>query len=263
MNELYQIRLPFDPTEIAVQSAAHNYDNAELGTFKDNLRAPIHKWFKYPAGYSYKFVNASFELFEIRPGHWVYDPFSGSGTTLITAKQAGVNAYGVEAHSFVHWIAEVKLYWDFDLERLSRQLDIFLTGCRANINQKAMQVNLNGTFPDLIYKCYHPDDLKTLYLIREFILNEVEDKHIKNFLKVALTDTLRGAASAGTGWPYVSPRKNQEMVQKDGLTVFQKIVRQMYEDLQAIKIRNFHPNADEPQPNRGIDRIYKIYRIKF
>ncbi len=24
-----------------------------LGTFQDNLRAPIHRWFKYPAGFSY------------------------------------------------------------------------------------------------------------------------------------------------------------------------------------------------------------------
>jgi hypothetical protein len=27
-----------------------------LGTFQDNLRAPIHRWFKYPAGFSYKLV---------------------------------------------------------------------------------------------------------------------------------------------------------------------------------------------------------------
>ncbi len=26
----------------------------ELGTFKDSLRAPIHRWFTYPAGFSYK-----------------------------------------------------------------------------------------------------------------------------------------------------------------------------------------------------------------
>jgi hypothetical protein len=25
-----------------------------FGTFHDSLRAPIHRWFKYPAGYSYK-----------------------------------------------------------------------------------------------------------------------------------------------------------------------------------------------------------------
>ena len=238
-DNMQQLQIPLlEQTKEMNQNLAENYDHAELGTFKDNLKAPIHKWFKYPAGYSYKFVNASFELFGVKSGGWVYDPFSGTGTTLITAKQAGINSYGVEAHSFVHWIADTKLYWNFNLEQLNQQLDTILTSCRSVVNQQVNQINLNGTFPELIYKCYHPIDLKILYLIREFIQLQVEDEHIKDFLKVALTDTLRGAASAATGWPYVAPRKNQEKVLKDALTVFQKTVRQMYQDLQVIKTIN-------------------------
>jgi DNA modification methylase len=208
----------------------------ELGTFKDSLRAPIHRWFKYPAGYSYKFVEVGFELFGVKPGDWVYDPFSGSGTTLLTAKKKGVNAYGVEAHSFVHWVAEVKLYWEFNLDDLNRQLEHLLTKSRAFVRQQIQSVNIEGVFPELIYKCYHPQDLKTLYLLREFIRSQIEDGHIQNLFSVALTDTLRNAADARTGWPYVAPRKNnQEMPLKDAFTIFQKMVRQMYSDLQAIR----------------------------
>jgi DNA modification methylase len=242
MSDIYQTQLPLWQVEDTVQGVAESYDNAEIGTFKDNLRTPIHRWFKYPAGYSYKFIDASFKLFGITSSDWVYDPFSGTGTTLIVAKQAGINAYGVEAHSFVHWVADVKLYWDFDLEWLNRQLDTILTACRATINRQIDQVNLNGKFPELVYKCYHPTDLSVLYLIREFIQHEVEDEYVQNFLKVALTDTLRGSASAGTGWPYVAPRKNQEKVEKDALTVFQRTVRQMYQDLQVVKARKLPPS---------------------
>ncbi len=208
----------------------------ELGTFKDSLRAPIHRWFKYPAGYSYKFVEVGFELFGVRPGDWVYDPFSGSGTTLLCAKRKGINAYGVEAHSFVHWVADTKLYWEFDLVHLNWQLEYLLTKSRSFVRQQIQSVNTEGAFPELIYKCYHPQDLKTLYLLREFIQNQIEDEHIKNLLSLALTDTLRNAADARTGWPYVAPRKdNQEMPLKDAFTVFQKTVRQMYADLQVIR----------------------------
>ena len=57
----------------------------EAGTFKDSLRAPIHRWFRYPAGYSNKFVEESFKKFGIQSTDWVYDPFSFTGTTLIAA----------------------------------------------------------------------------------------------------------------------------------------------------------------------------------
>jgi hypothetical protein len=50
----------------------------DLGTFKDNSRAPVHRWFQYPAGYSYKFVDLMFEKYSVKQGDWIYDPFSGT-----------------------------------------------------------------------------------------------------------------------------------------------------------------------------------------
>ncbi|MFQ5630987.1 MAG: hypothetical protein ACE5I1_19625, partial [bacterium] len=36
-------------------------ENSEWGTFKDSLKAPVHSWFTYPAGFSYKAVEYSIE----------------------------------------------------------------------------------------------------------------------------------------------------------------------------------------------------------
>jgi DNA modification methylase len=210
------------------------YSGRDIGTFKDSMRAPIHRWFRYPAGYSYKFVFENFDLFNIKPGDWVYDPFSGTGTTLICAKQKGINAYGVEAHSFVHWIASVKLYWDFDLTLFERQLDEVLVQCRNAVFRQVDHVEIEGVFPALIYKCYHPHDLKELYVVREFIMNEIQDRHVQDFLKLALTDTLRSASSAGTGWPYIAPRKHKKPIRKGAFAVFEKFVRQMFADLYTV-----------------------------
>lgn len=84
---------------------------SEWGTFKDSLKAPVHRWFTYPAGFSFKAVEHSLEMFGIHPGQTVYDPFMGSGTTNVTAKTLGINSVGVEAHPFVFKIAEAKLNW--------------------------------------------------------------------------------------------------------------------------------------------------------
>ncbi len=205
---------------------------AESGTFKDSKRSPIHSWFKYPAGYSNRFVADIINRFEIGAGHWIYDPFSGTGTTLICAKQFGINGYGVEAHSFVHWVASVKLFWDFDYTVLEVEINQLLDQAKAIVTSKSQHTSIDGIFPELIYKCYHPETLIDLYILREFIIKEVNITPIRELLKLALTDTLRTSSAAGTGWPYIAPNKNTgEKPPKNAVSIFSKTVKKMYEDL--------------------------------
>ncbi|GIK66154.1 MAG: DNA modification methyltransferase [Chloroflexota bacterium] len=211
----------------------------ELGTFKDSMRAPIHGWFKYPAGFSYRFVEMLFDEFSVQPGSWVYDPFSGTGTTLVCAKQQGINAYGVEAHSFVHWVSQIKLYWEYNLSSLGREVEHHLTALQGYIRSN-MHLKVDGVFPELVYKCYHPTDLHTLFLIREY-LNQAESLPLIELCKLALTDTLRTSAAAGTGWPYIAPNKNTgDKPPKDALKLFQSRIRGMVKDIQIV-VRSVPP----------------------
>ena len=67
---------------------------SEYGSFRDSLRAPIHRWFAYPAGYSYKFVDAKMRQYGLNGGSTIADPFLGTGTTSVVAKMNGVNSVG-------------------------------------------------------------------------------------------------------------------------------------------------------------------------
>jgi DNA modification methylase len=70
-------------------------------TFLDNMRLPIHRWFRYSAGFSAEWVKwllAERKLDEAR----VIDPFVGSGTTCLACDEMGVASYGLEAHPFIH-----------------------------------------------------------------------------------------------------------------------------------------------------------------
>ena len=76
-------------------------DGRLSSTFVDNLKLPIHRWFRYSAGFSALWAGEVIEK-EHRNGRLrVLDPFSGSGTVLLEAEQAGVEALGIEAHPFV------------------------------------------------------------------------------------------------------------------------------------------------------------------
>lgn len=206
----------------------------DAGTFKDSMRAPVHSWFRYPAGYSYKFVEHLFEEYQLKPGHWVYDPFSGSGTTLLCAQQTGLNGYGVEAHSFVHWVAQTKLNRHYPIN-FNSQIISLLRSAHEQVMSQRDAVDISGKFPELVYKCYHPRDLNELYLLREFIAT-VEDEPIRDFLKLALTDTLRSSAAAGTGWPYIAPRKNTgDKPARKAMSLFEQTVWKMVRDLELAK----------------------------
>lgn len=234
--DLFEVSSPQIVSE-AVSPAANllTVDGGDIGTFKDSLRAPIHRWFKYPAGYSYKLVEQAFKVFGVGPGQGVYDPFSGTGTTILTAKRNGISGVGIEAHIFVHWVAETKLYWDFDSAELSQWAAKTLKEARRKVERGLPKsINLSEVFPELIHKCYHPVDLQALYLIREYG-RAIESKPHQNLFNLALTDTLRSASTAGTGWPYIAPREsNGSGAPKNAFSVFQNKLLSMVGDLQTV-----------------------------
>lgn len=210
--------------------------NSEWGTFKDSLRAPVHRWFTYPAGFSYKAVEHSLRRFGIATGQTVYDPFMGSGTTNITAKTMGINSIGTEAHPFVFRIARTKLNWEMDQEKIFE----FVQFVEEKLSQKSLALKkrrLESEFPELILKCYEEKTLYDLWALKELIFKHLDDNNLKDFFFVVTTALLRDVSTAATGWPYIAPNKRKiTSIDKDVLVEFSILARQMAADLQKIKL---------------------------
>ena len=209
---------------------------AEYGSFKDSLRAPIHRWFMYPAGYSYRLVESKIEEYGLTSEGLLLDPFVGCGTTSVVAKQHGLDSIGIEAHPFVFWVAKTKLFWEYDLAELAASSeDAYLSASFGDIDKAKERVE-GGAFPDLVVRCFSQENLAKLLLLRDAVEALAVCEEVRDFLKLALTHTLRTVSTAGTGWPYIAPSVyHAKTVKRDALKEFHSQARRMYEDIVAVR----------------------------
>lgn len=169
--------------------------------FLDNLRLPVHRWFRYSAGFSAEWVKW---LLTHRKGAdlRVLDPFVGSGTTCLACDEMGVASYGLEAHPFVFRVAKAKLSYTADPDR-------FLLKAR-NAFRLARSVVASDCYPELIRKCFAPDTLDFLDRFLQAVEREQDGSPEAELLWVALVASLRIVSEAGTApWQYILPGRRK------------------------------------------------------
>ena len=75
--------------------------------FVESMQVPRHRWFPYKEGFSPSFVNGFLAEFGVTSGT-VFDPFSGVGSTGITAAMQGLPAFGVDSSPLATFVAQTK-----------------------------------------------------------------------------------------------------------------------------------------------------------
>jgi hypothetical protein len=116
------------PVPVATKKRAA-VKSARSGTFTDNMKLPVHRWFRYSAGFSAEWVEGLIK--QLSPAA-VLDPFAGSGTTLLAAEASGTMAYGFESHPFVARIALAKTHWNQDENKLFVAAKAVLEAARSD-----------------------------------------------------------------------------------------------------------------------------------
>ena len=235
--------------------------SSEWGTFKDSLRAPVHRWFTYPAGFSYKAVHYSLKKHQITRGMRVYDPFAGTGTTNLAAKCSGIDSCGVEAHPLIFQIACTKLDWKVDEDDIVREVERISA---AIDRKKPAPVDV---MPELVRKCYDESTLNELIAIRDLI-GKIQPVQVRRFLELALINTLRQVSSVETGWPYIAPNKPLNKIpERSAATAFKAQAAKMISDVLQIRRysqdwRNtsadiYHADARKTTiPDNSVDHVF-------
>lgn len=207
-------------------SMFENEERDTSSTFQDNLSLPIHRWYRYSAGYSAEWVESVLRNANASQGSTVFDPFAGSGTTLIAAQKYGCIGYGNEAQSFVYKICDAKLNWVVDPDKFKEASNRLL-----KIAQKKIKSIENP--PDLISRCYSEETIEGLYALKSayFEIEKKEQEDICKLLWLGITSILRSTSSVGTAqWQYLLPNR-QKKNPKLAFAAFEEKINQMLLDI--------------------------------
>jgi hypothetical protein len=187
-----------DATQVRPQVAPVGHTS----NFLNNMRLPIHRWFRYSAGFSaewVKWVLAEKNGSQLR----VLDPFVGSGTTCLACDEMGVPSYGIEAHPFVYRVAQAKLSYATDPGRFVAKADRAFGFARTAVAQIEH-------YPKIIGKCYGIETLDYLDRFRQAVVVEQDGSPEAGLLWMALVSSLRVVSEAGTApWQYVLPGRRK------------------------------------------------------
>jgi len=208
---------------------------ARSGTFVDNLKLPVHRWFRYSAGFSAEWVAS---VIREENAKKVLDPFAGSGTSLLSADAENIVSVGVESHSFVHRIAEAKISWDFDKEIFN---DISKRFCEKANSIEESELEDRST-DKLLGKMYSIEVLKSLERMRVAyteLFEKREDSKEARLVWLGITSILRSCSHAGTAqWQYVLPNKKKNGV-KDPFEAFNQYCDRVLEDAFIVALEGW------------------------
>ena len=157
-------------------------------------------------------------------------PFLGSGTTCLACDEMSVPSFGIEAHPFVYRVAQAKLSYATDPERLISKAEKAFRFARKATAQTTH-------YPEIIGKCYGLEALDYLDRFRQAVEVEQDGSPEAGLLWMALVSSLRAVSEAGTApWQYVLPGRRKTVPPLPEVTLH-KAVQMIVADIRFMARR--------------------------
>lgn len=205
-------------------------------TFLRNRGEPIHRWFRYSAGFSASWVNEVIQEAKSRQEVRVLDPFAGSGTVLLEAERCGVSSFGLEVQPFVARITRAKLLWRSNPNILEKYAQKIIAVAKAISSDTSV-------YPSLTQQCYPAPILEALDQLRRGLQEVWNDAPESELAWLALASILRLTSPVGTAsWQYVLPKKSKANT-NEPFQAFVEKIRQMASDMRLRQAAPYGPQA--------------------
>lgn len=205
--------------------------DANFGSARDNMSCPVHNWYKFTAGFSYKFVDIILKDYVGRDVV-VYDPFAGCGTTLVECQKNGFRSIGNESQELMCDIIRAKLNWDISYQHFNQGLDSITRYLKEKINSEDIVLE----FHPLLRTLYDEPSLRELYCIRNAI-RLLKNNDAQLFFNLALSQTLHKAALHPISGPYIV-RSSYLIDSGKAWEKFQSISSKMFDEIHMMPHRN-------------------------
>lgn len=175
----------YHPVELPhyYQNHVERFEIGRKVTFNECKNLPIHRWYRYTQGYSPKLVGFLLDEFGAKAGENVFDPFLGSGTTVVESLNRGLNASGCEISPLMCWIANNKIAnWNI------RSLEQIL----VQVKQKKINRHLPKTllFSKFFNNAYSSNVLSQIFGYKEWIKHSLSNRQEINFVNLGLISIL-------------------------------------------------------------------------
>ncbi len=217
---------PLQDSLFARATAAPTVSSQASSTFISNMRLPVHRWFRYSAGFSAAWVESVINDARRSGAVRVLDPFAGSATTLLAAETAGVESWGIDAHPFVCRVAKAKLAWRTDPVLYWQKVE--------KVRELATTLTPDTSeYPKIIHTCFDEQSLAWLDTLRRAYELTRDETSASELIWLTIVGILRRVAKVGTApWQYLLPKKTKSNPQQVGVA-FNEFAAMVYHDMQT------------------------------
>jgi DNA modification methylase len=171
--------------------------------FQQANKIPVQRWFPYREGYSTKLVNAFLNDLKITGN--VFDPFMGSGTTLLSSRNKNLQSFGIDINPISVLVAKVEneKYSKKDVNIILKEIE--------DIKLQTKTVTSYSSNFELADKVFNNDILQSLLQFKDLI-NQIKNFKIKNLFFMAwlsIIEEVSNVKKEGNGIKYKNRKRTK------------------------------------------------------
>lgn len=199
-----------------------NLSFSRLVTPYQSRKIPVYRWYNLNHSYSRDLIHSLLKEFGWEKGKTLFDPFCGTGTTLLAAKEAGVDCFGLDIMPLSAFVSRGKLL-EYQPDKALASFDCIYPGSQYDFGFETAEPYLQ--------KCFPPEQLTKLLHLR-YTISQMEDPE-RSFFAIALLNILKPISYAmndGAFLRFATDKEPQTLEE-----TFPPQVKNMLDDVRLMK----------------------------